>query len=52
MVGLPLTRNVLNMTVMATYMPFVGRGWQVASGYLRRLTGGDAHPADTMHSQS
>jgi NAD(P)-dependent dehydrogenase (short-subunit alcohol dehydrogenase family) len=26
MAGLPLTANVLNMTVMATAMPFVGRG--------------------------
>ena len=26
MAGLPLTTNVLNMTVMATNMPFVGRG--------------------------
>jgi NAD(P)-dependent dehydrogenase (short-subunit alcohol dehydrogenase family) len=26
MAGLPLTANVLNMTVMATTMPFVGRG--------------------------
>jgi len=26
MAGLPLTANVLNMTVMATSMPFVGRG--------------------------
>jgi NAD(P)-dependent dehydrogenase (short-subunit alcohol dehydrogenase family) len=26
MAGLPLTANVLNMTVMATKMPFVGRG--------------------------
>jgi NADP-dependent 3-hydroxy acid dehydrogenase YdfG len=24
--GLPLSANVLNMTVMATNMPFVGRG--------------------------
>ena len=26
MAGLPLDANVLNMTVMATNMPFVGRG--------------------------
>jgi NADP-dependent 3-hydroxy acid dehydrogenase YdfG len=26
MAGLPLSANVLNMTVMATAMPFVGRG--------------------------
>jgi len=26
MAGLPLSANVLNMTVMATTMPFVGRG--------------------------
>ena len=26
MAGLPLSTNVLNMTVMATNMPFVGRG--------------------------
>lgn len=26
MAGLPLTTNVLNMTMMATKMPFVGRG--------------------------
>jgi hypothetical protein len=26
MAGLPLDANVLNMTVMATTMPFVGRG--------------------------
>ena len=26
MAGLPLTTNVLFMTVMATKMPFVGRG--------------------------
>jgi hypothetical protein len=26
MAGLPLDANVLNMTVMATKMPFVGRG--------------------------
>jgi NADP-dependent 3-hydroxy acid dehydrogenase YdfG len=26
MASLPLTANVLNMTVMATKMPFVGRG--------------------------
>ncbi|MCY1553825.1 hypothetical protein D9M68_903480 [compost metagenome] len=26
MAGLPLSTNVLNMTVMASQMPFVGRG--------------------------
>jgi hypothetical protein len=26
MAGLPLSANVLDMTVMATAMPFVGRG--------------------------
>jgi NADP-dependent 3-hydroxy acid dehydrogenase YdfG len=26
MAGLPLTANVQNMTVMATKMPFIGRG--------------------------
>jgi hypothetical protein len=26
MAGLPLSANVLNMTVMATAMPFAGRG--------------------------
>ena len=26
MAGLPLDANILNMTIMATNMPFVGRG--------------------------
>jgi NADP-dependent 3-hydroxy acid dehydrogenase YdfG len=26
MAGLPLEANVLNMTIMATTMPFIGRG--------------------------
>ncbi len=30
MAGLPLEANVLNMTVMATTMPFVGRGERMA----------------------
>ena len=39
MAGLPLDANVLTLTVMATKMPFVGRGWAI------HQSAGDPRPA-------
>ncbi len=39
MASLPLDANVLTMTIMATKMPYVGRGWRVLEEALNRRAG-------------